>query len=468
MRILVVEDDVDLSSLIELELNAAGHEVALAPTGEAALAAIDTSRVDLVLLDLVLPGINGRDVLSAIRARRGRNDLPVIVVSGLDASQTITAALRIGANDYITKPINLDLLVARVETVLRATAASETADRRALLALRGAGVQMPTAIGHCAACEATVTAEGAFCRACGAPRPSAGWPPLAEAKAKYLGQVLDGRYFVDRLIARGGQGEVYRVIHADLERVFVAKFVNIRRERPERTEAVRNRILGEIRALAAIQSPHVVRIHDVLQLSDTIFALVMDFVGGRSVEAELNERRRLPVDEVLDIARQVAQALCEAHQLGFVHRDVKPNNIMVERLPGGTRFVRILDFGFVHTLGRDRDPNRFEGTVGYSAPEQLTGAAIDHRADIYALGVTMFDMLTGSPPYSGKPEEVVDGHVHGAIPHIIDKAGRTPELVAVDAVVQRMLAKRPADRFQDFYEVIHALDAIADRSTPRR
>ncbi|MCB9530256.1 MAG: response regulator [Myxococcales bacterium] len=468
MRILVVEDDPDLAELIQLQLEAADYEVSVAPSGELALDLAFANPPDLVLLDLVLPGMNGREVLTALRQRYARSELPVIVVSGLDASQTITAALRVGANDYVTKPLNIDLLLARVETVGRAQSSRETADRRALSALRGSAAQMPTAIGHCPTCESCVTADGSFCRHCGAARPADGWPPLATAKASYLGRVLDGRYFVDRLIARGGQGEVYRVLHAELERVFAAKFVNIRRERPERTDAVRSRIVGEIRALASIQSPHVVRIHDVLQIDDTIFALIMDFVNGRSVESELNERRRLGLDEAIDIARQVAQGLCEAHQLGFVHRDIKPNNIMVEILPGGGRFVRILDFGFVHSLGRDRDPNRFEGTVGYSAPEQLTGAAIDHRADIYALGVTMFDMITGAPPYSGKPEEVVDGHVYGPIPHITEKVGRSPDALALDAVVQRMLSKRPGDRYQDFFEVIHALDAISARPAPRR
>lgn len=463
MAVLIVEDDAQLAELISLHLEAGGHDTRIVGDGETALERLAAERFDLVLLDLVLPGINGRQVLETVRQTRPRNELPIIVVSGLDASHTITGALRVGANDYVTKPVNFDLLRARCETILAATAPPETADRRALAALRGGGAVRPTPIGHCAECESAIVSDVPFCAQCGAARPDDGWPPLDKAEARYLGQYIDNRYFTEQLIARGGQGEVYRVIHTDLERVFATKFVDIKRDRPERTAAVRERILGEIKALARIQSPHVVRIHDVIQMDETIFALVMDFVNGRSVEAELNERRRLPLHEAIDVARQVAQGLVEAHQQGFVHRDIKPNNIMVEDLPGGGRFVRILDFGFVHLLGRRRDPNRFEGTVGYSAPEQLSASPIDHRADIYALGITIYDMVTGGPPFTGKPEEIVEGHVNGPIPRITDRLGKTPAVLALDDIVARMLAKRPADRYQDFYEVIRALDDIVER-----
>ncbi len=463
MAILIVEDEPQLAELVSIHVESRGHATHVVHTGEDAIRALESNSFELVLLDLVLPGVQGREILDHVRANFTRTQLPVIVVSGLDSSNTITGALRAGANDYVTKPLNIDLLLARVESVLGSTSGNETADRRALTALRGAGAKHPEPIGHCAACETSILRDTAFCPNCGVARPEPGWPSLEDAKSSYLGRTIDDRYFVERVIARGGQGEVYKVLHTDLERYFAAKFVNIQRDKPERTAAVRERILGEIRALASIQSPHVVRIHDVIQIADTIFALVMDFVNGRSVESELNTRRRLPLKEAIDVARQTAQGLVEAHQMGFVHRDIKPNNIMMEDLPGGGRFIKILDFGFVHTLGRRRDPNRFEGTVGYSAPEQLTAAAIDHRADIYALGITLFDMVTGTPPYTGKPDEVVDGHVYGEIPRITDKLGKTAAVVALEQVIRRMLAKKPEDRYQDLFELIRALDDVVER-----
>lgn len=459
MTVLIVEDEPELAELISIHVEKEGRDAQVVHSGEAALREIAANRYEMVLLDLVLPGIGGKSVLEAIRREHSRTALPVIVVSGLQSDAIITGALRNGANDYVVKPVNMDLLMRRVETI----SAAQTADRRALKALRGTNAKHPEPIGHCKSCETSILRSTPFCPNCGAARPDPEWPTLATAKSKYLGKMIDDRYFVERIIARGGQGEVYKVLHTDLERYFAAKFVNIKRDKPERTDAVRERIVGEIRALASIQSPHVVRIHDVIQIADTIFALVMDFVNGRSVEAELNTRRRLPLDEAIDIARQTAQGLVEAHQMGFVHRDIKPNNIMMEDLPGGGRFIRILDFGFVHTLGRRRDPNRFEGTVGYSAPEQLTAASIDRRADIYALGITLFDMVTGTPPYSGKPEAVVDGHVYGEIPRITDKLGKSPAVVALEQVVRRMLAKKPEDRYQDLFEVIRVLDDVAER-----
>ncbi|MFT6399504.1 MAG: CheY-like chemotaxis protein/tRNA A-37 threonylcarbamoyl transferase component Bud32 [Bradymonadia bacterium] len=462
MPVLIVEDEPELGQLISVHLEAAGYETVAVTTGEEALTQIATGAYDLVLLDLVLPGINGRAVLEGVRETYSRSELPVIVVSGLDASHTITGALRVGANDYVTKPINMDLLLARCATIVAATAPA-AADRRALSALGDDDKTVPKPIGHCAACESTIHTNSSFCAHCGLARPDPGWPAVDTAEASYLGQMIDGRYFVDRLIARGGQGEVYKVLQTDLERIFAAKFVNIKRDRPERTEAVRARILGEIKALAKLQSPHVVRIHDVVQIDDTIFCLIMDFVNGRSVESELNERRKLPLGDVIDVCRQVSQGLVEAHEAGFVHRDIKPNNIMVEELPAGGRFVRILDFGFVHNLQRQRDLNRFEGTVGYSAPEQLTAAPIDHRADIYALGITLYDMATGAPPFAGKPEEVVDGHVYGPIPSLASKLGSAPDVVELDEVMQKMLAKRPEDRNRDLFEVIRAMDRIVEK-----
>lgn len=462
MPVLIVEDEPELGQLISVHLEAAGYETVAVTTGEEALLQIANGSFDLVLLDLVLPGINGRAVLEGIRENHTRSELPVIVVSGLDASHTITGALRVGANDYVTKPLYMDLLLARCATIVAANA-SGAADRKALNALGDSTKSIPKPIGHCAACESTIHSNSSFCAHCGVARPVNGWPALATAEASYLGQMIDDRYFVDRLIARGGQGAVYKVLQTDLERIFAAKFVNIKRDRPERTEAVRARILGEVKALAKLQSPHVVHIHDVVQIEDTIFCLIMDFVNGRTVESELNERRKLPLGDAIDVCRQVSQGLVEAHEAGFVHRDIKPNNIMVENLPAGGRFVRILDFGFVHNLERQRDPNRFEGTVGYSAPEQLTAAPIDHRADVYALGITLYDMATGAPPFTGKPEEVVDGHVYGPIPSLASKLGTTPPVLELDEVMQKMLAKRPDDRYRDLFEVIRAMDRIVER-----
>lgn len=462
MPVLIVEDESELGELISVHLQAAGHETTTVTTGEEALDRIAKESFDLVLLDLVLPGINGRAVLEGIRSTHSRSELPVIVVSGLDASYTITGALRVGANDYVTKPINMDLLVARCATMI-ASRTSAPPDRHAMNALGEQTKEVPRPVAHCAGCESALFDDADFCPSCGNERPPSGWPALSEARAAYLGQTIDGRYFIERLVARGGQGEVYKVVHTDLGRVFAAKFVNIKRDRPERTEAVRARILGEVKALAKLQSPHVVRIHDVIQIDDTIFCLVLDFVNGRSVESELSERRRLPLGEVIDICRQISQGLVEAHEAGFVHRDIKPNNVMVEDLPAGGRFVRILDFGFVHNLERQRDLNRFEGTVGYSAPEQLTAAPIDHRADIYSLGITLYDMATGAPPFTGKPEEVLDGHVHGDIPSLTDKLGTAPAVRDLDQVLQRMLAKHPDGRYQDLFEVIREMDRIVEK-----
>jgi serine/threonine protein kinase len=191
--------------------------------------------------------------------------------------------------------------------------------------------------------------------------------------------------------------------------------------------------------------------------------LVMEFVQGRDLGQILEERRALPWQEALDIARQVALGLAHAHQYEIVHRDVKPGNIMV--LPDGA--VRVLDFGIARAKSSPSlAPSGFVGSPHYAAPEQAMGDPVDTRADIYSLGVVTYRMLGGALPFQGDtPWAVINQHIASPPPTLQDLRPALPQ--AVIHLVERAMAKRPEDRFQTPLEMAQAIEAaLAGQDLP--
>ncbi|MFT4705043.1 MAG: CheY-like chemotaxis protein/tRNA A-37 threonylcarbamoyl transferase component Bud32, partial [Bradymonadia bacterium] len=346
-RLLVVDDEPLLCELLSLHLGSEGYSVSTAPTGEDALTAMREERPDLVLLDLMLPGLSGLDVLTSIRQTRSAHDLPVVVVSSEGGSPAIAEALRRGANDYVTKPFNFSLLAARVATLIDVSMRVREALGSEFHMLQGHALPLaPTPIGWCPRCTSVQTEASDDCVRCGGPEPNGGWIAIERSPHDYLGRVIGGSFFVDQHLGFGAAGVVYRVHDLDMHRVFASKLVQIPRDS---ADAVRARVIAEVKALAKVQSPHVVKIVRVARVEEDVFALVMDFVDGVTLERLISEMGRLPVADAIAIVRQVAQGLSEAHTHGLVHRDIKPANIMLEPLPAGDFFAKILDFGIVRT-----------------------------------------------------------------------------------------------------------------------
>ncbi len=270
--------------------------------------------------------------------------------------------------------------------------------------------------------------------------------------------VLQGRYeLVDR-IASGGMGVVYRAHDRMLERTVAVKL--LRADLSGSPDMVA-RFRREARAAAALHHPNVVDVLDYGQDRGHWF-LVMEFVDGETL-AELLERvSLLPVDQSLAIARQVAAALAAAHDRGLVHRDIKPANILVDgRANGGRTRVRVADFGLARVLhgAQLTRTGAVMGTPQYVAPEQAQGHPSGPPADVYAFGVTMFEMFTGGPPFNGDtPGAVAVQHVVAPVP---DPRGLVPSLPAPLAeLVMRSLAKEPSTRFADGRALARALAAI--------
>jgi hypothetical protein len=218
---------------------------------------------------------------------------------------------------------------------------------------------------------------------------------------------------------------------------------------------VRQRFVREARALAQISSPRVVQIFDLYQEGDRQF-LAMELCEGDSLAAKLRATGPLPAQEAARLGAQIAEALASAHARGVIHRDLKPANVLFSG-----NDVKVADFGLAR-LGDSAMTREgaVMGTPFYMAPEQTRGASVDARADLYALGCVLFEMLQGSPPYSGTVQEVLFAHASPAPPPALDPAGiGAPEELC--ALVSRLLAKDPAARPGAASEVAEALHAIA-------
>jgi len=265
-----------------------------------------------------------------------------------------------------------------------------------------------------------------------------------------IGDVLDGRYEVVAPIAEGGMGAVYRA-----RRLMLGDEVALKIMRPDfgAEPAARERFLRESRACAQLRHPNIVSIFD-FNLDDAGHPfLVMELLNGPSLRQHLADRGTLTVGELQEIIAPICGALQLAHERGVLHRDLKPANIVAHDFGGGARVHKIVDFGLA-SVRESTDATRltgdhqFIGTIAYAAPEQLTGAPADPRADLYSLAVVVFELLTGRVPFPGdEPMAIVTAHLTMPPPA---PSSLRPDLPAwVDLVLARALAKRPDDRYHD-------------------
>jgi hypothetical protein len=208
------------------------------------------------------------------------------------------------------------------------------------------------------------------------------------------GTVLSERYRVVGLLGRGGMGEVYRADDLKLDQPVALKFLPRALERDrDRLE----RLYGEVRVARQVSHPSVCRVWDVGESEGRHF-LSMEFVDGENLASLLRRIGRFPADKVRDIARQVAAGLAAAHEKGVLHRDLKPANVMLD----GQGKVRITDFGLAGLIDSFRDEDLRSGTPSYMSPEQLEGRAVTVRSDVYALGLLIYELVTGRPAFEGK------------------------------------------------------------------
>ncbi len=267
------------------------------------------------------------------------------------------------------------------------------------------------------------------------------------------GSVVPGtRYRIIRWLGEGGMGVVYEAEHVDLGRKAALKVLlpDLCRN-PEALRMFRE----EARAASQLGDEFIVDVFDFAELPDGRLLFAMELLEGHSLAHEI-EGARLEPSRAIAILRQICKGLAVAHGAGIIHRDVKPDNVALSTRRGRKDAVKILDFGIATIMGEHGDGPISAGSPYYLAPELVTGLSFDLRVDVYAVGCTAHEMLTGFPPLDGDTvEEVLRAHLERAPPHASALAPDVP--AALDAVIQRCLAKDPADRYRDMVELEAAL-----------
>ena len=269
---------------------------------------------------------------------------------------------------------------------------------------------------------------------------------------KYLGQLLDDRYELLEIIGSGGMAVVFKARCHRLNR-YVA--VKILREEFFNDEEFRRRFQAESQAVAMLSHPNIVAVYDVSH-SDTLEYIVMELLEGQTLKQYLRHKSALRWEEVLRITAQIASALEHAHSKGIVHRDIKPQNIMI--LKDGT--VKVADFGIAF-LQSEAAANIGEtmGSVHYISPEQAKGLGSDARSDIYSLGVVMYEMLSGELPFDD-PDEMKIPLMHlSTIPRPLEEYDPAIPSELID-ITMKAMATEPSNRYQSAGELLRELDAF--------
>jgi serine/threonine-protein kinase len=282
--------------------------------------------------------------------------------------------------------------------------------------------------------------------------------PSKVALDPLLGQIVDGRYEIQTLLGEGGMGKVYKVRHVALQRHFAMKV--LRKELAADRELAL-RFEREARAAARVQHPNVVAITDFGTLEEGIPFFVMELLVGQTLGRELQEKVSISVGRSIRIMHQVADGVAAAHEAGIVHRDLKPDNIFLCRSASGdeTEVIKVLDFGAAQVMGASRLTRQGHvfGTPCYMAPEQAQGSDVDLRSDVYALGVILYELITGRVPFDGDTiMGIVSQHLYATpLPPSTLVTG-TP-LGHLEEVILRAMAKTPGERYASARDLGEAL-----------
>jgi len=424
--LLVVDDNEINRDILSRSLERRGHHVAVAASGREALSILASRQFDLILLDVMMPDLNGFQVLQELRSNSPICDVPVIFISALDDALGKVQAFRTGGVDYVTKPFQAEEVIARVENQLKISRLQKDLARQNQELLHKN--------------EELVQAHR---------RTALVFSALAESLP---GTVLDDKYKVSEKIGTGGFGTVYRGTHLGLNLPVAIKVFRpvAGNDTPDALERFRREGISASR----IRHPNAVEILDNGISATGIAYLVMELLRGRTLASEMQEKGVLSPKRTSAILIPICEALAEVHAADIVHRDIKPENIYLHHGQKG-EVAKLLDFGISKMLGSLDDQTldhttktgNILGTPAYMAPERLSSKPYDGRADVYSLGVIAYRMLCGVPPYQSSRDdfyEVAILHLTTEPPPIRRHVPDVPE--SLDSLIFKVLAKNPEQR----------------------
>ena len=373
-------------------------------SGEEALERLKTETFDLMLLDIMMPGIDGMEVLAQCRRTFSKAELPIIMVTSRNESEDVVEALHHGANDYVVKPIDFPVALARIEKELSARRESDRSR------------------------------------------------PTVNAYSLVKGEKF-GPYLIKEKVGQGGMGAVYKVLDPSLDRVVALKVIL---EGREMTSAQVERFKREARAIAQIKHRNIVSVYHIEENPRHYF--VMDFVEGDTLSDWIHQEK-VDVDKAGEVAQKIASALVAAHEKGIIHRDLKSSNIMMDK----EGEPHLMDFGLAKLESEEEQITRtgdMLGTPEFMAPEQVdpTHGVTDHRSDVYSLGAILYEMLTGKPPFTGTTIQVLWQKLNQ---DPAPPASQNPAVSAqLESICLRALEKVQENRFQTAQEMFDALDLV--------
>ncbi len=480
-RILVVDDVADNRQVLERRLEREGHGVVCAEDGRRALEQIRAQAFDLILLDIMMPEVDGFEVLRQLKAAPETRDIPVIMISARDDLDSVVRCIEQGAEDHLPKPFEPVLLRARITASLDkkrlrdrekeylrevkaiASAASAVEDGRydstalARTAVRDDELGRLARVFDGMAAQVKAREDRLRDQVAGLRQEIDAVRRLADAGEAGdvrlpIGHVLAGRYEIQQLVGVGAMGTVYRAHDRDLTEMVAVKVL-----RPEllSDRTLLERFKAEVRLARRISHPAVVRTHDLGE-SGGMYYLTMEYVEGLTARELLDSRGRLAAPAVIALAAQLARALEAAHAQGVIHRDIKPQNLLLDSQGA----LKVMDFGVSRLAGASAgsgEAGLLIGTPDYMAPEQLLGQDIDERADLYAVGVVLFECLTGELPFRAESlmARIVKALNEDPPPLLTEGVP-----VALAALVARLLARSRDDRPATATEVARLLEQV--------
>lgn len=433
-RVLLVDDQPELRRLFQRTLVKAGHLVAMAENGRAAIELVSQRGFDVVISDVRMPDMNGVELLRALHAQEP--DLPVLLVSGSPDLETAMKAVEYGAFEYLTKPVSFEKLRASTEKAIELR--RQRAEAKQVLEQYRSG----TRVRH-------------------------GDSPRLDRES-WTGERLSGRYRVGRLLGAGGMGAVYEATREDLGQMRVA--VKILHASLASDEGLLARFRREAETVGQVNHPNIVRILDFRAVEGEPAYLVMEFLDGVSLRQAMARHIDFSAKRIVFIASQMLAALSAVHRAQVIHRDIKPENVLLTSVSGLGDIVKLLDFGVAKQLAIAPGSTLTQtgtvlGTPTYMAPEQARGAPIDRRSDLYAVGAIMYEALAGAAPYTGDNYNALLFAILQGKPVPLSelRSDLDPNLVAV---VSRSMATDPDARFQTADEMAQALEPWLNYEAP--